>query len=118
MHLRQHSPLLLQITSTNACGAAPTTEVGRHVNGRRQKYAMILNIIEHAQQRNNRAKSAAADFRTKKLSFCTKEYPRIGQFPVHAGAEADWMAVGTRDRNSSDGTEFHPRTVAEVERSL
>jgi hypothetical protein len=45
-------------------------------------YGMILNMIEPAQQRDNRAKSAAAYFRTKKLSFCTKEYPQIGQFPV------------------------------------
>src|SRR5258706_14986204 len=43
---------------------------------------MILNIIANSYDVDIQAKKAVHDFRSSKLSVCTKEYPEIGEFPV------------------------------------
>ena len=84
---RQHSPLLLQVTTTNACEAwhrklksgagLSKGQVASHgICG------MILNIMDAAKDVDNRVVVAKSHFRSRKLAVCTKQYPEIGQFPV------------------------------------
>ena len=86
MHARQHSPLLLQVTTTNACeawhgklktGAGLTKgQVASH-----GIYGMILNIMDDVDDANNRVMVTKSRFRSRRLA-CTKQYPEIGQLPV------------------------------------
>ncbi|KAF8428713.1 hypothetical protein EV426DRAFT_711386 [Tirmania nivea] len=87
MYARQHSPLLLQVTTTNACEAwhrklksgagLSKGQVASH-----GIYGMILNIMDAANDVDNRAAVAKSHFRNRKLAICTKQYPEIGQLPV------------------------------------
>ena len=87
MYARQHSPFLLQVTTTNACEAwhrklksgagLSKGQVASHgICG------MILNIIDATNDVDNRAKVARSQFRNRKLAVCTKQYPEIGELPV------------------------------------
>ncbi|RPB25197.1 hypothetical protein L211DRAFT_836521 [Terfezia boudieri ATCC MYA-4762] len=87
MYARQHSPFLLQVTTTNACetwnrklksGAGLSKgQVASH-----GIYGMILNIMDAVNVIDNHAAVARSHFRNRKLPICTKEYPEIGQLPV------------------------------------
>ncbi|KAF8448199.1 hypothetical protein BGX38DRAFT_1260228 [Terfezia claveryi] len=87
MYARQHSPFLLQVTTTNACetwnrklksGAGLSKgQVASH-----GVYGMILNIMDAVNDIDNHATLARSHFRNRKLPICTKEYPEIGQLPV------------------------------------
>lgn len=88
MYARQHSPFLLQTTTTNACeawhrklksGAGLTKgQVASH-----GIYGMTLNIIDAANDVDSRAVVAnLSRFRNRKLAVCTKQYPEIGRLPV------------------------------------
>jgi len=87
MYARQHSPLLLQVTTTNACEAwnrklksgagLSKGQVASH-----GIYGMILNIMDAAKDVDNRAAVAKTNFRNRKLTVCTKQHPEIGQLPV------------------------------------
>ena len=86
MYARQHSPLLLQVTTTNACEAwhrklksgagLSKGQVASH-----GIFGMILNIMDAVNDVHNRAVVAKSQFRSRKLA-CTKQYPEIGQLPV------------------------------------
>ena len=86
MYARQHSPLLLQVTTTNACEAwhrklksgagLSKGQVASH-----GIYGMILNIISASNDVDNRAAAAKSQFRNRKLAIC-KQYPEIGVVPV------------------------------------
>ena len=81
---RQHSPLLLQVSMTNACEAwhkklkfgagLSKGQVASH-----GIYGMMLNIMNAAKDVDNRAVVAKSHFRHRKLAVCTKQYPEIGQ---------------------------------------
>lgn len=43
---------------------------------------MILNIIDAANDIDNRAIMAKSQFRNRKLAVCTKQYQQIGKLPV------------------------------------
>ena len=43
---------------------------------------MILNIMDAANDVDNRAAVAKSHFRNRTLAVCTKQYPEIGQLPV------------------------------------
>ncbi|KAF8428783.1 hypothetical protein EV426DRAFT_585900 [Tirmania nivea] len=87
MYARQHSPFLLQTTTTNACEAwhrklksgagLSKGQVASH-----GIYGMILNIMDAANDVDNRAEVAKSHFRNRKLAVCTKQYAEIGQLPV------------------------------------
>ena len=87
MYARQHSPLLLQVTTTNACEAwhcklksgagLSKGQVASH-----GIYGMVLNIMDAAKDVDNRSDIAKSHFRNRKLAICTKQYQEIGQFPV------------------------------------
>ena len=87
MFARQHSPLLLQVTTMNACEAwhrklksgagLSKGQVASH-----GIYGMVLNIMDAAKDVNKRTKDARSQFRNRKLAICTKQYPEIGQLPV------------------------------------
>ncbi|KAF8416903.1 hypothetical protein BGX38DRAFT_1335203 [Terfezia claveryi] len=87
MYARQHSPFLLQATTTNACEAwhrklksgagLSKGQVASH-----GIYGMILNIIDATNDVDNRAELAKSHFRNRKLAVCTKQYAEIGQLPV------------------------------------
>ena len=86
MFARQHSPLLLQVTTTNACkawhrklksGAGLTKcQVASH-----GIYGMILNIMDATGHIHSRAADAKSRFRSRKL-VCTKQYPEISELPL------------------------------------
>ncbi|RPB21160.1 hypothetical protein L211DRAFT_450441 [Terfezia boudieri ATCC MYA-4762] len=83
MYARQHSPFLLQATTTNACEAwhrklksgagLSKGQVASH-----GIYGMILNIMDAAKDVDNRAVVAKSRFRNRKLAVCTKQYKEIG----------------------------------------
>ena len=87
MYARQHSPMLLQVTTTNPCEAWHRElkagaglfkgQVSSH-----GIFGMILNIMDSANDVDNRAAIAKSNFRNRKLAICTKQYPEIGRFPV------------------------------------
>ncbi|KAF8441166.1 hypothetical protein BGX38DRAFT_1272784 [Terfezia claveryi] len=87
MYARQHSPFLLQATTTNACEAwhrklksgagLSKGQVASH-----GIYGMILNIMDAAKDVDNRAVVAKSRYRNRKLTVCTKQYKEIGQLPV------------------------------------
>ena len=87
MYARQHSPFLLQVTTTNACEAwhrklktgagLSKGQVASH-----SIYGMVLNIMDAAKDIHNRAAIVKSHFRNRKLAVCTKQYPEIGQLPV------------------------------------
>ncbi|KAF8425213.1 hypothetical protein EV426DRAFT_573443 [Tirmania nivea] len=87
MYARQHSPFLLQVTTTNACEAwhrklksgagLSKGQVAPH-----GIYGMILNIMDAAKDIDNRAAVAKSLFRNRKLASSTKQYPQIGQLPA------------------------------------
>ena len=87
MYARQHSPFLLQTTTTNACEAwhrklksgARLTKGQTALHG---IYGMILNIIDAGNDVDSRAVVAKTRFRNRKLAVCTKQYPEIGRLPV------------------------------------
>ena len=87
MYARQHSPFLLQTTTTNACEAwhrklksgAGLTKGQVALYG---IYGMVLNIIDAANDVDGRAAIAKTHFRNRKLAVCTKQYPEIGGLPV------------------------------------
>ena len=88
MYARQHSPLLLQVTTTNACEAwhrklksgagLSKGQVASH-----GIYGMILNIMDAVNDVDNRTAVAKSYFQNRKLVVCTKQYPEICQLPVH-----------------------------------
>ncbi|KAF8442551.1 hypothetical protein BGX38DRAFT_781920 [Terfezia claveryi] len=87
MYARQHSLLLLQVTTTNACEAwhrnlKSGAGLSKGQAASHGIYGMILNIINAAQDVDNRAAVAKTNFRNRKLTVCTKQYPDIGQLPV------------------------------------
>ncbi|RPB19860.1 hypothetical protein L211DRAFT_586270 [Terfezia boudieri ATCC MYA-4762] len=87
MFARQHSPLLLQVTTTNACEAwhrklKTGARLSKGQAASHEIYEMILNIIDAAKDVDNRAAVAKTNFRNRKLTVCTKQYPEIGQLPV------------------------------------
>jgi len=87
MYARQHSPLLLQVTTTNACEAwhrklKSSAGLSKGQVASHGIYGMILNIIDAANDVDNHAAEAKSHFRNRKLALCTKEYPEIGQLPV------------------------------------
>ncbi|RPB23739.1 hypothetical protein L211DRAFT_218491 [Terfezia boudieri ATCC MYA-4762] len=87
MFARQHSPLLLQVTTTNACEAwhrklKSGAGLSKGQAASHGIYGMVLNIIDAAKDVDNRAAVAKTNFRNRKLTVCTKQYPEIGQLPV------------------------------------
>ncbi|KAF8415880.1 hypothetical protein EV426DRAFT_661814 [Tirmania nivea] len=87
MFARQHSPLLLQVTTTNACEAwyrklKSGAGLSKGQAASHGIYGMILNIIDAAKDVDNRAAVAKTNFQNRKLTVCTKQYPEIGQLPV------------------------------------
>ena len=107
MHLRQHSPLLLQITSTNACeawhrqlkqGGMSKEDVKRH-----GIYGMILNIIEYAHQRDSRPSPQLQIF--AKTLFLHQRVSIDWTVPG-ADPETDRKATGTRQRPRSKSGAF------------
>ncbi|RPB21122.1 hypothetical protein L211DRAFT_870168 [Terfezia boudieri ATCC MYA-4762] len=87
MYARQHSPFLLQATTTNACEAwhrklksgagLSKGQVASH-----GIYGMILNIMDAAKDIDNRAVVAKSRFQNWKLAVCTNQYKEIGHLPV------------------------------------
>ena len=83
---RYNSPLLLQVTTTNACEAwhrklksgagLSKGQVASH-----GIYGMVLNIIGAANDVDNCAAAAKSQFRNRKLAIC-EQYPEIGYLPV------------------------------------
>jgi hypothetical protein len=43
---------------------------------------MVLNIMQQAEDIDQRATKAHNEFRANHLSIATRDYPEIGQFPV------------------------------------
>ena len=86
MYARQHCPLLLQVTTTNACEAWHRKLKSGAVLSKGQIashgiYGMVLNIIGAANDVDNRAATVKSQFRNRKLAIC-KQYHEIGQLPV------------------------------------
>ena len=86
MHARQHSPLLLQVTTINSCEAwhrklksGAGLSKGQVVS--HGIYGMILNIMDAAKDVDSRAETVRSQFRNQKLGV-TKQYSEIGQLPV------------------------------------
>ena len=87
MYAHQHSPFLLQTTTTNAyeawhhklkSGAGLTKgQVALH-----EIYGMILNIINAANDVDSCSVVAKSRFRNRKLAVCTKQYPEISRLLV------------------------------------
>jgi len=87
MYARQHCPLLLQVTTTNACEAwhrklKPGAGLSKGQVASHGIYGMILNVMDAAKDVDNRAVVAKSRFRNRKLAVCTKQYEEIGQLPV------------------------------------
>ena len=86
MYAQQHSPLHLQVTTTNCetwhrklksgAGLLKGQVVSHGIFG------MILNIIDAANDVDNRAAIAKSHFRNRNLAVCTKQYPEIGKLAV------------------------------------
>jgi hypothetical protein len=86
MYSRQHSPLLLQVTTTNACEAWHSklkNGAGRSKGqvARHGMFGMAMNIVQAGRDVNNRASTAASHFRHHALTVCTKQYAKIAKFP-------------------------------------
>lgn len=86
MYARQHSPLLLQVTTTNSyeawhrklksgAGLSKGQVVSHGI------YGMILNIMDAGKDVDNRASTAKSRFRNRKLAIA-KQYLEVGQLPV------------------------------------
>jgi hypothetical protein len=87
MFARRHSPLLLQVVSTNVCEAWRQKLKGTGIEKERTRVLGICDMIGHimnqAKDIDNKAVGAARDFMTKKLSVCrTSPYPEIAKFPL------------------------------------
>jgi len=110
MYNRQHSPLLLQVTTTNPCEAwhvklkagagLSKGQVAKH-----GLYGMAMNIGQAGHDADNRAKTAASQFRHRALATIhTKQYPEIAEFPrpvqklleVELSSVSDRIATGKR----------------------
>lgn len=88
MFARQHSPLLLQVSTTNPCEAwhrklKAGANLSKGLTASHGLYGMILNIIQAADDVDKRAATAAYNFRRKHLSVTTRGrgYPEISFFP-------------------------------------
>ena len=106
MYARQHSPLLLHVTTTNSCEAwhrklksgagLSKGQVASH-----GIYGMILNIMDAAKDVDSREEIARSQFGNRKLAV-TKQYLEIGQLPepvqkllaVELDAVSDRIAKG------------------------
>ena len=108
LYARQHSPMLLQTTTTNACESwhrqlktslgvdkGKAADHGRFLNLNLSNsesvasshncsgiHGMVLHIMQSGKEQDKRAGEAAWKFMNRKLSVCTKNYPEIGGFPV------------------------------------
>ena len=83
---RQHSSLLLQATTTNACEAWHSKlKYGAGLSkGQVAKHGLFeaaTNIVQAGRDVDNCASTAASHYRHRALTVCTKQYPDISGFP-------------------------------------